>query len=185
MRVFVILLCLVVMSPLVFADGGSTERPAWNDKMCPKGIEEFGSLIYANPYDNTDRCFSFVGKPVQLLGRSTALFSFETGRIPGAFINLKGESVPMNFLSTFVIGRGAYRYQTVDGSQNIVHSLDTVPKSKERAAWDKVEQDKIDLAKKEADLIRAKNLAIWEAEAPVRLEQERKLREFNMRNSTK
>lgn len=113
------------------------ESNLWNQKICPNGIEDIEILLKINPYDSEGRCFNYVGRLVQLLNKSQALYSFMTASTPFSIVDFGKDSVPMGPFYAVVKGKGAYSYETVSGSRNIVFSFANVPKSKGREAWEK------------------------------------------------
>lgn len=113
------------------------ESSLWNQKMCPKGIEDWKTLITLNPYDSEGRCFNYIGRLIQLLNKNQALFSLMTDSAPFALVDFGKESVQIGPYTGIVKGKGAYSYVTVSGRENIIFSFVTVPKSKGREAWDK------------------------------------------------
>jgi len=114
-----------------------TESSIWNQKVCPGGIEDWKVLVNLNPFDSKDKCFEYQGRLVQLLSRNQALFSLITATDPFALVDFGKDSAPLNYFSGVVLGKGAYSYQTVSGSQKIVLSFASVPKSKGREAWER------------------------------------------------
>ena len=109
----------------------------WNQKMCPRGIEDGQVLTTMNPFDNKGRCFNYQGGLVQMLNKGKGLFSFVSSREPFALVDFGKDSVPMNYWYGVVIGKGAYSYETVRGDVNNIFSFASVPKSKEREVWEK------------------------------------------------
>jgi hypothetical protein len=108
----------------------------WNQSFCPKDIESMQTLFTINPYDSKGRCFNYSGRLVQLLNKGQAFFSILTGSTPNAFIDFGRDSAPINFYSGVVLGKGAYSYETVGGSQKFILSFVPVPKSKDREEWE-------------------------------------------------
>lgn len=123
------------------------ESHLWNQKICPTGIEDIEVLLKINPYDSEGRCFNYVGRLVQILNKSQALYSFMTASTPFSIVDFGKDSVPMGPFYAVVKGKGAYSYETVSGSRNIVFSFVNVPKSKGREAWEK--RKKIEKANEE------------------------------------
>jgi len=113
------------------------ESNLWNQKLCPNGIEDLEVLLKINPYDSEGRCFNYIGRLVQLLNKNQAFFSFMTASTPFSLVDFGKYSVPMGPFYAVVKGKGAYSYETVSGSQNIIFSFVNVPKSKGREAWEK------------------------------------------------
>jgi len=90
-------------------------------KACPKGLGDFGELVFANPYDVKGRCYGFVGKTLQVLDRSIGLY--QLGRDKNVYIDFGGDAAPSQFFSGFVKGVGVFSYTTVMGAKMIVPSL--------------------------------------------------------------
>lgn len=137
----------------------------WNQSLCPKDIENMQTLFTLNPYESKGRCFNYSGRLVQLLNKGQAFFSILTGSTPFAFVDFGKDSVPMNFFSGAVLGKGVYSYETVGGSQKIILSFVPVPKSKAREDWEirqekekKIKEGKVATAKAQIEADWEKNL---------------------------
>jgi hypothetical protein len=132
-KTIIVALCLLLMSPLAHA--GKKKTKASRTKVpakfsCSKGIEPLWRLAMLNPYDNKGRCFEYMGASLQLLSRTSALYSyFYTSRKPAALIMFFGESAPLDFRG-IVGGLGAFRYETVAGAINTIHLLAAIPEDK-------------------------------------------------------
>jgi hypothetical protein len=68
----------------------------------------------------------------------------------------------MNFYSGVVQGKGAYSYETVGGSYNIILSFVPVPKSKAREEWEIAQEKEKKLKEEEASAAQAKLKEYWE-----------------------
>lgn len=152
---------------LVVRDGNKPPQQeqqsvSWNQSACPKNIESMQTLFTLNPYDSKGRCFNYSGRLVQLLNKNQALFSVLTGSTAFSLIDFGKESVPMNFYSGVVQGKGAYSYETVDGSYNIILSFVPVPKSKAREEWEIAQEKEKKLNEEEASAAQAKLKEYWE-----------------------
>ncbi len=134
----------------------------WNQSACPKNIESMQTLFTLNPYDSKGRCFNYSGRLVQLLNKNQALFSVLTGSTAFSLIDFGKESVPMNFYSGVVQGKGAYSYETVDGSYNIILSFVPVPKSKAREEWEIAQEKEKKHKEEEASDAQVKLKEYWE-----------------------
>jgi hypothetical protein len=138
-KLFVVIICLTLLFHGVFvwsAEPGTKKtkkhKPKTSDLSCPNGIENISKLAMSNPYDNEGRCFEYVGASVQLLSKNKALYSyFFSDTTPAALIDFGKESAPKAY-GGLVKGKGAFKYQTVMGNQNIIHNLVAIPKEKEK-----------------------------------------------------
>jgi hypothetical protein len=98
---------------------GETLNEAIELKPCGYN-ESIADLVQTNPYDVKNKCFQFAGQRLQLLGRSTALFSV------GQFIfyvDFAPGSVPMYCSSGVVKGIGTFSYVTAMGTENIIPKM--------------------------------------------------------------
>ena len=141
MKTFIFILVFLLAVP-VFAADKSKKKKETIDLSCPKGVEGISKLAMTNPYDNEGRCFEYIGSVVQLLNKNKALFSYFSDYHPAAIIDFGNESAPVTFWGGLVKGRGAFVYETVSGSQKIIHSLVAIPKDKAKETYDKYIADK-------------------------------------------
>lgn len=88
---------------------------------CPKGLGDFGELLFAIPYDVKGRCYEFVGKTLQVLDRSIGLY--QLGRDKNVYIDFGPNAAPSQFFQGYVKGVGVFSYTTVVGAKMIVPSL--------------------------------------------------------------
>jgi len=114
----------------------TSESDQWNQKMCPNEIEDWKVLPTLNPYDSMGRCFEYQGVLFQILDKNKGLFTFISSRTPFAMVDFGKNSLPMTYYSGVVLGKGAYSYKTVTGELKTIFSFISVPKSKEREAWE-------------------------------------------------
>ena len=147
-----------------------SESDQWNQKMCPNGIEDLNILTTLNPFDSKGRCFNYQGGLYQIFNKGKGLFSFVTTRDPFAMVDFGKESVPMTYWYGVVLGKGAYSYKTVRGDLNNIFSFVSVPKSKEREAWEK---------KKIIEKVREEENRVAEQRAKVEQEWMKKVENSN------
>lgn len=134
----------------------------WNENVCQQDVESIENLFTINPYDSNKRCFYYSGRMVQLMNKGQALFSISTSTTPFAFLDFGQESVPVDFFSGVVLGKGAYSYLTVNGSQNIIFSFVPVQKSKSRLEWEFNQEKGKKIKEEEAEIAQAKIKQDWE-----------------------
>lgn len=97
------------------------ERQKKIARMCPKGVSDFGKLLFANPYDVKGRCYNFVGGTAQILSRSIGLYKLT--RDKNVYIDFGRNAAPSQFFNGYVKGVGVFTYTTVMGAKMIVPSL--------------------------------------------------------------
>jgi len=76
---------------------------------CPKGYGNIYALLSANPYEVEGKCFEFAGETMQLLTRTTGLFS-QSGQV--FYIDFEKDSIPNLGFQGIVKGVGVYEYTT-------------------------------------------------------------------------
>ena len=96
------------------------ERQKKIARMCPKGVSDFGKLLFANPYDVKGRCYNFTGSTAQILGRSIGLYKLTRDR--NVYIDFGRNAAPSQFFNGYVKGVGVFTY-TSRGAMMIVPSL--------------------------------------------------------------
>ena len=90
-------------------------------KQCPKGLGDYGELLFANPYDVKGRCYSFGGGTTQILSKSSGLYRL--GQSKTVYIDFQSKSAPSMVFQGFVKGVGVFSYTTVMGASMTVPSL--------------------------------------------------------------
>ncbi len=137
MKTIIFVLALLIAVPVFAANNGKKHKTK-DEFSCPNGVENIARLAMMNPYDNEGKCFDYVGASVQLLAKNKALYSyFFNDRTPVALIYFGKESAPIAY-EGLVVGKGAFSYRTVEGSQNIIHSLVAVPKDKSEEIYKQI-----------------------------------------------
>lgn len=98
--------------------------------VCPNGVEEFPELIRSNPFDVKGRCFEFRGgKVLQILDRTSALFTFDLGHDMDRtwYLNFGNNSVPnVPFFRGYVKGEGVFEYTNVLGAKQVIPRLKVI-----------------------------------------------------------
>jgi hypothetical protein len=97
------------------------ERQKKIARVCPKGLGDYGELLFANPYNVKGRCYSFGGGTTQILSKSSGLYRL--GQSKTVYIDFQSKSAPSVVFQGYVKGVGVFTYTTVMGAKMIVPSL--------------------------------------------------------------
>lgn len=76
---------------------------------CPRGFDSLYSLLLTNPYDVEGKCFEFAGNTMQVLSRTTGLFT-QSGQV--FYIDFGNQAIPNIGFQGIVKGVGVYEYIT-------------------------------------------------------------------------
>ena len=87
---------------------------------CPKGFGNLYMLLSANPYDVGGNCYEFAGDTMQILSRTTALFT-QNNQV--FYVDFGDASVPNIGFHGIVKGVGTYEYVTRVGVEKKIPSL--------------------------------------------------------------
>lgn len=92
-------------------------------RACPKGSKNIYALLTSNPYDIDGNCFEFSGDTMQLLSRTTALFT-QSQQV--FYVDFEKDSVPNIGFQGIVKGMGVYEYTTRLGVSKKIPNLKKV-----------------------------------------------------------
>jgi hypothetical protein len=91
---------------------------------CPERLTSFVDLIRTNPYDTKGHCYQVVATPLQLLSRTSGLYSVVGSTL---YLDFGSKSAQPVLFNGICRGTGAFRYRTLDGASAVVPRLRVIP----------------------------------------------------------